>query len=52
MKFVVNPWDANAPKNTRRQRKAAKMALKRAKADWKDFLVSIGWEADAQEFPF
>lgn len=49
-KFILNPWDA--PKRNRKQRNRAKMALKMAKADWRLFLISIGWKADAQNFPF
>lgn len=51
-KFILNPWDAGAPKHNRKLRNAAKLALKKAKADWRDFLVSIGWDADAQDFSF
>ncbi len=52
MKFILNPWDANAPKHNRKLRKRAKMALKKAKSDWRLFILSIGWDADAQNFPF
>lgn len=51
-KFVINPWDKNAPKHNRKLRNRAKLALKKAKADWRMFLQSIGWPADAQDFPF